>query len=525
MGLSELLSNPQLIGMAMAGLSRDREAPMNAMKSLAMVEDINQKRAEQARVEQERVGNAKLLQALMQAQAQQGSSISDAFQSYGDFKTAPNQIQQPAIPNNQSGTGVDYETGQSYTPAQTGENPDKRRLYQAFMNKLSALHKIPSLDLSQFEGASAPMQLAAMKHHFETKPADKLMEMIDKQNKPIILPDGSSAYTQDPFTGELVQSIPGKQKKTLDAIKASIANGDIDPANLSPEVQQMLGMTSKEKSLQRVGILEKGGGTVSFKPDSGIEIVTGVDGTQTSYDPKIHGPIKKEIPPTNNNFYGLITENKLDDITATSIAKDMAEGRLSPSQFSSTLGGGAMGAFNKAIVVKALQKNFPGTDLAKLEQQYAGGKSGATRLGGQEALVGAFEKAATANLDMALKLSDTVDRTGSPVVNKWLLAGKKTIAGNPEVAAFDAAIRVGINEVAKITSSATGGQVTSDSARKEIEGMLNSAQTPQQIKAVISTLKQDMANRMMGYKQQKKEMGIGGNAPFPQPSQLPPLKY
>ena len=113
-----------------------------------------------------------------------------------------------------------------------------------------------------------------------------------------------------------------------------------------------------------------------------------------------------------------------------------------------------------------------------------------------------FERTANKNFDIALGLSNKVDRSGSPILDQWLLAGKKSVAGNPDVAAFDAAIRVAINEAAKVTSGASGGAVTSDSARKEIEGTLNSAMTPEQVHRVIDTLRQDMENRKGGFDSQ-----------------------
>ena len=76
----------------------------------------------------------------------------------------------------------------------------------------------------------------------------------------------------------------------------------------------------------------------------------------------------------------------------------------------------------------------------------------------------------------------------------------------PAIQKFDAAVRTAINEYAKVTSSATGGSVTSDSARKEVESMLNSAQTPEQVTAVTKLLRQEMGNRKAGYNKQIEEV-------------------
>jgi hypothetical protein len=126
------------------------------------------------------------------------------------------------------------------------------------------------------------------------------------------------------------------------------------------------------------------------------------------------------------------------------------------------------------------------------------------KLQSQRGPVLAFEKTAEQNLSLAQELSNKVDRSGMPVFNRWNLSGRKAVQGDPEVAAFDAAVRVAINETAKVTSGASGGAVTSDAARHEIESMLNSAMTKAQFDSVVKVLRTDMSNRMKGYEEQIK---------------------
>jgi hypothetical protein len=142
----------------------------------------------------------------------------------------------------------------------------------------------------------------------------------------------------------------------------------------------------------------------------------------------------------------------------------------------------------------------------------------------QKDMILAFESTADKNLDIAQKLSDKVDRTGIPVVNRYLLAGKKSLTGDVDVAKFDAAIRTAINEYARVTSSVTGGGVTSDSARREVEDLLSKAQTKDQIIGVIQTLKQEMGNRKAGYDEQITDIAnrLGGKTtPQPTPNTQP----
>ena len=145
------------------------------------------------------------------------------------------------------------------------------------------------------------------------------------------------------------------------------------------------------------------------------------------------------------------------------------------------------------------------------------------RIQGQRGVVLSFARTAHANLAIAEGLSDKVDRSGVPVLNRWIQVGRRSVAGDKDLVAFDAAIRVGINEFAKVTSSATGGGVTSDQARKEIEQMLNAAQTPEQFKAVLGVLRQDLGNRERGYDEQIAVIrgSLGQLSPAYQQSQPP----
>jgi len=93
----------------------------------------------------------------------------------------------------------------------------------------------------------------------------------------------------------------------------------------------------------------------------------------------------------------------------------------------------------------------------------------------QATMVGAFEKTAKDNANLALSLSDKVDRTGIPVFDKWVQAGQKSVAGNSDVASFHAANETFINEYAKIMSGSMGNNPVSDAARANAHEILSHA--------------------------------------------------
>lgn len=185
-------------------------------------------------------------------------------------------------------------------------------------------------------------------------------------------------------------------------------------------------------------------------------------------------------------------------------------------------GWGILGQLQKAAIANraAEQAKELGQDSKAVFLEQQGMKANTTALNQvtkQRSMVLAFEDTAIKNADQVLQASSQVDRTGSPAINRWILAGRKSIAGDPAVARLDLAMRAFINEYARVTSSVTGGGVTSDTARKEIETALNSAMAVDQVKAVIGQAKIEMENRRQGYDDQINELKgqIGGASSQP----------
>ncbi len=159
---------------------------------------------------------------------------------------------------------------------------------------------------------------------------------------------------------------------------------------------------------------------------------------------------------------------------------------------------------NRAAEIAKEQGASPADVLARA-QFVKSSQSELTKLMSQRGPIIAFSTTAHLNLKIAKELSEKRDDSGVPVANRWINAGKMSVQGDPDVAAFNAAIRIAINEVAKVTSSVTGGGVTSDAARKDIESVLNMAQTKEQVRKVLDdVLEKDMANRIVGYEERIK---------------------
>ena len=188
------------------------------------------------------------------------------------------------------------------------------------------------------------------------------------------------------------------------------------------------------------------------------------------------------------------------------------------------LGRGTQGAANTAAILKKAAESAAADGMTPEAQRLTqiSNKASAQALGQltkQKNLILAFEKTAQMNADLVLQESSKVDRLGSPVIDRWILAGKKAIAGDPGVARLDTAVRTFVNEYARVTTSVTGGGITSDTARREIETLLQAAHTPEQVKQTIDLMKTELNNRKVAYEQQERELRgsiTGGGQPAQQ---------
>lgn len=134
--------------------------------------------------------------------------------------------------------------------------------------------------------------------------------------------------------------------------------------------------------------------------------------------------------------------------------------------------------------------------------------------------ISAFEKTAQKNLAVTLAQANKLDRSGQPVYNAWVNAGRRAVTGNPDITGFDLALRTFINEYARITTSVTGGGVTSDTARKEVEDLLKANFTPEQFTNAAKVAQQDMQNRLDSYAEQFKEIRTRSEDRTRNPSKL-----
>lgn len=166
------------------------------------------------------------------------------------------------------------------------------------------------------------------------------------------------------------------------------------------------------------------------------------------------------------------------------------------------MGMGPIAAANRAKILQRAQERdkaegVDGTQRAANQADYAANKATLKGLQTQRSAVNNAEGTALKNADVALGLLDKgAGQTGSPYLNKPLQAWRRDFAGNPDVSSFDTALKTFSTEFARVmTAGPNGGGQLSDSARHEVEVLLDPNATPAQIRATVDVMKRDMKNR------------------------------
>ncbi len=191
--------------------------------------------------------------------------------------------------------------------------------------------------------------------------------------------------------------------------------------------------------------------------------------------------------------------------TLSKDALDMAADRFLPD---GTLPPGINKANRDAIMNRAAtvakDKGINPDRVAQLE--VTANKQALGQLSKTETMVGAFEKNFVKNVKIVENLNAKKDSTGVPLLQRWINAGKKAVSGDPDLAALNIAIKAVQNEYGKIVSGSMGNTAVAVSEIKRMEDLLNSAQTPQDVQAVLNTMKAETQNRMAGFKEQRAEL-------------------
>ena len=207
----------------------------------------------------------------------------------------------------------------------------------------------------------------------------------------------------------------------------------------------------------------------------------------------------QQLAETKRNH--LVTENKGDetDVTLSPEAITNAAARYNVDGTLPTLGMGKKSALQKANILNQsalLSAGVDPTDL-RVNQIDNKSKSGALLQNSKDiAAIIPYKEMLDKNADIAIELSKKVMMTDSRLANKTLNWVKQNAADNPDTAEYLAQIVFVQTEAARVLNNPRlVGQLT-DSARQEMEKVINGDMPLNATERVLTRIKKDGENRV-----------------------------
>lgn len=186
------------------------------------------------------------------------------------------------------------------------------------------------------------------------------------------------------------------------------------------------------------------------------------------------------------------TGRMLKEDTKRSMAGMLASGELAPSQLPSR-GIVAAQAFE---VFKLAKEINPNLNIKEMEQDYQRGLSTARYEGGAAVQTPVrLMNSVVANIDVIKGISKEWNRTDFPAINSADFFRRKQ-TGDKTVVRLDAALTEISDQIAKIFQGGGSGNATSDVKLRQAQELLNKTFSPDQLSAVLDTLKELMENRV-----------------------------
>lgn len=160
-----------------------------------------------------------------------------------------------------------------------------------------------------------------------------------------------------------------------------------------------------------------------------------------------------------------------------------------------SLGMGASGAPARMSILNRAPEVAGGTDVAGNKAAYRADSGSLQALTKQSDAIKAFEGTATANVGTLRQTMKHLQDTGSPILNMPLREAARQFAGDPNVAAFNAALQIVNNEYARINTNPNLVGELSDAARREFRHSLDPNLTVAGLEQVLEVLALDARNR------------------------------
>jgi len=144
----------------------------------------------------------------------------------------------------------------------------------------------------------------------------------------------------------------------------------------------------------------------------------------------------------------------------------------------------------------------PNASLAANSAEYKANAESLKKLQTNFDQVQAFEQTAEKNIDLLQSVAQKIPDLGTRLLNVPVRMIGGSILGTDNQAAFKTALNTAQTEAAKVLNSSNASGVLSDSARHELQQIVDPNVPYSALVASLNTLKQDMGNRRESYKGQ-----------------------
>ena len=228
------------------------------------------------------------------------------------------------------------------------------------------------------------------------------------------------------------------------------------------------------------------------------------------------------VEPGTPEYKAMIKQKYGGEPLTQDAVDEVAKAALQDRTALMNLGRGTQGAATLSRVINKMAQNVKdngdGRTISEIRAGFKADADSMKAMTKQYDAITAYEKTEKLNGDVLLQLVDKVDATGVPVIERWRRAGMKSVAGDPDVSAFNAQLRLYKTGAARIISNPNLTGVLTVEATKEIDKFLPEGASAEQVKRVVGLLNADMDRRKKGLESQlggiKGRMsGTGGAAP------------
>jgi len=399
------------------------------------------------------------------------------------------------------------------------------RFYESSKELNDTLQKVPERENDAIKNQMMRMQLAQgtqeMQDQAATRQAFRASGGDIEKALPAIAATGDvKTYTALATQQKAQQKAQQDQALNAYKIQAQSANviASADDANIFEVARQevlknaQLFGADPTPHLQRLQQMYSSGGSQGLRAEAQKQALTASEKMQEAHR-QAQLNMTREGHEIQMRGQDLAHQDRQANLTGsaealTPEAESMIAARYTTDGSLPSLGQGKAGTelrtkvLNKAGAL-ATKTGLTGEELRIAQMGNKANLTALSKLQSQQTMVGAFERNFNMNADLALEQSKKVDNTGVPLANKWINVGKRAVTGDPELAKYDAVVKATVNEYAKIVSGSMGNTVLAEAEIKKVEDLLSSAQTPEQVEAVVKMMKLETQNRMKGFEDEK----------------------